>query len=143
MEFILKRDENGYLSETKVKADSYDSWNGDQTIAYVAASVVQQVITDSHGWKYVDAEDLPQEMREEYEAAKVNEDDDVVKAGWMWVLNEMLFALVEIRDCGPTDPCNEPNVKINEEFANRIYAYEARVQNGCRLFGVYFQGLWT
>ncbi|MFO0001018.1 MAG: hypothetical protein ACK559_07810, partial [bacterium] len=54
---------------------------------------------------------------------------------WNYVLNEMIFAMSAIRD--------DNEHELFSDYRSQAYQdYLARVQNGCVLFGKYFQNLW-
>lgn len=169
MEVKIKRyksgKNNGSIRKNEVKLDPHDSWSADWTIAQIAHPLLKQLQEKKQGAPFVEDEDVPVELRSTSCARKENEwdtDENHFKR-WDWVLQEMIFAMQEIAN----DNENEPTLfkKIGEmewkESDNNglselvstgleeipgmreVYdAYKERIQNGCRLFGTYFQNLW-
>ena len=170
MEVKIKRyksgKNNGCIRKNEVKLDRYDSWSADWTIAQIAAPLLVQLQETNHGAPFVDDEDVPEELRSTACAPKENEwdtDENHFKR-WDWVLEEMIYAMQEIAN----DKENEPEMykhvgdiefgEIDEstglgeikslgveripEMEEPNRQYHERVQNGCRLFGIYFQNLW-
>jgi len=57
--------------------------------------------------------------------------DEFIHARWDYVLDEMIFAFEFIH------PDNEDDIKIRYDAGTN-----KRAENGFRLFGKYFRGLW-
>lgn len=169
MEVKIKRYKSGknkgcILTNT-VKLDSYDSWSADWTIATVVAPLLVQLQETKHGAPCVDDKDVPEELRSTSCAPKENEwdtDENWFKR-WDWVMQEMIFAMQEISNHNENAPemikrvgdmVSEENpdgtftmvssgFEIIPEMKEPNRQYHARIQNGCRLFGIYFQNLWN
>jgi hypothetical protein len=147
----------------KVRIDKYDTWNMDNTLALIILPMLKQLRATKHGSPSVDDEDVPEHMRhscpEYYET-----DDPWIHYKWEWVLNEMIWAFeqelddswedqfvhgepdyswdeVEDNDYGPCYKLNQlnPNYWVDREG---IKQYNDRINNGFRLFGKYYRGLW-
>ena len=131
--------------------------------------MLKQLKDSKHGAPYVDDLDVPEELRSTSAPAKANEwdtDDNHFKR-WDWVLAEMIFAF----ECKVDDSWQEAfssgefdqktvacewdaNGKAKmykwEDGPNHTYTcdfegmkvVEERIQNGFRLFGRYYEGLW-
>jgi hypothetical protein len=148
-----------------VQIDSYDSWSADWTIAQVAVPLLQQLQTQKQGAPFTNDEDVPDYLKSTSCAPKENEwdtDENHFKR-WEYILDEMVFAMQEIANNNENEPpaykkvsdmvCEENEdgtftmvtsglERIPEmEVVNR--EYHERIKNGCRLFGVYFQCLWS
>lgn len=170
MEVKIKRyksgKDKGCILTNTVKLDRYDSWSADWTIAQIAAPLLVQLQETKHGAPCVDDEDVPEELRSTSCAAKENEwdtDENHFKR-WDWVLEEMIFAMQEISNYNENEPKMFKHVgdlefgEIDEktglgeikslgveripEMEGPNRQYHERIQNGCRLFGLYFQNLW-
>jgi hypothetical protein len=124
--------------EIEVKIDDFDIWNLDSTLAYIIAPALELLKEKQHGAPWVDDDDVPAELRRT--AAPTVEDwetDDNHFKRWEWVLDEMIFAFKsknndwEDEFLGQSSYLNEEMVKIQH-----------RIQNGYRLFGKYYDGLW-
>jgi hypothetical protein len=146
----------------KVRIDKYDTWNMDNTLALIILPMLKQLKSTKHGSPSVDNEDLPEHMRhgdpEGY--------DNWVHYKWEWVLNEMIWAFEQELDDEWEDQFvhGEPDVEWiivsgKEEDDSAMYEmkqknpnywvdregikeYNDRINNGFRLFGKYYRGLW-
>lgn len=112
-----------------VRIDEYDSWSADYTISVVAVPLLKQLKITKQGSPYVDDEDVPEHLRST--AAPPKEKDYDIDAfhhqRWEWILDEMIWAMEQIRD--------DNWLKLDRER-------DERIDNGCRLFGKYFRALW-
>lgn len=116
-----------------VRIDKYDTWNMDNTLALIILPMLKQLQKDKHGAPYVDDEDVPEAIRSTAEAPKENEwDTDVYHFHrWEWVLSEMIWAFEQI--------IKDDDYKLDKEDYKK---YNDRINNGTRLFGKYYRGLW-
>ena len=152
-----------------VKIDRYDTWSMDHTLAHIVLPMLRQLKKDKHGSPLVDDEDVPEELRSTSAPAKENEwdtDENWFKR-WDWVMDEMIFAFECKLDDSWEDAFREgeidwktvpsawdangkPTLYSMEDGPNHTYKcdYDGmkvvndRIQNGFRLFGKYYQGLW-
>lgn len=148
----------------KVRIDKYDTWNMDGTLAYIILPMLKQLQKDKHGSPMVDMEDVPEELR----CVVVDHEDATIHKRWEWVLNEIIFAF----ECKHPDSKWEEEfhsgeidykfVVASKDVDGKPLTYqmedgpkhthkcdydgmrkvEERIQNGFRLFGKYYQGLW-
>lgn len=143
--------------KVSIRIDKWDSWNADHTLALIAAPLLIQLKENKQGAPFVDDEDVPEglNLRSTEAAPKENDwdtDDNHFKR-WDWVMNEMIFAMQEIAkndgdsqfyDHSEVDESAGINKQIKQMKVDweSLKAYQARIQNGCVLFGKYFQCLW-
>ena len=147
---------DGSNRKISVKLHKWDSWNADHTIAVIAHPLLIQLKETKHGAPLVDDEDVPDELKSTSAPPKENDydvDGNHFKR-WDWVMDEMIFAMQEIAreddgdsqfyDHSEVDESADINTQIKQMKVDRVglEAYHARIQNGCRLFGKYFQNLW-
>ena len=148
----------------KVHIDRWDTWGMDHTLAYIILPMLKQLNETKHGAPYVELEDVPKELHPKKQTKKQKdngETDSTHFERWDWVLNEMIFAFdSKVNDgwedqfeTGETDlqwkkleggmsqMVEGPNHTKVYDWEGRK-AYEARIQNGFRLFGKYYQNLW-
>jgi hypothetical protein len=148
----------------KVHIDRWDTWGMDHTLAYIILPMLKQLNETKHGAPYVDLEDVPKELHGKKLTKKQKETgevDDKHFERWDWVLNEMIFAFdSKVNDGwedqfetgtsdlqwkklegGMSEMVEGPNHTKVYDWEGRK-AYEARIQNGFRLFGKYYQNLW-
>lgn len=149
---------DGSERKISVKLHKWDSWNADHTIAVIAHPLLIQLKETKHGAPLVDDEDVPEglNLRSTEAPAKENDwdtDENHFKR-WDWVMNEMIFAMQEIAkgdgdsqfyDHSEVDESAGINKQIKQMKVDweGLKAYQTRIQNGCILFGKYFQSLWT
>lgn len=141
--------------KVKVRIDKYDTWNMEETLAYIILPMLKQLKETKHGSPHVDDEDVPEELRSTSAPPKENEYD--IDANhhkrWDWVLDEMIWTFEEIAngedhsmfyDHSGVDSTKDIDtqirqIKVDEEG---LKAYYARIENGLRLFGKYYLNLW-
>ena len=138
-----------------VKIDHWDTWSMDYTLSYVVVPMLKQLQETKHGAPSVDDEDVPVELRSTSAPAKENEwdtDENWFKR-WDWVMAEMIWAFEQNLDNNSEEKFfNDSNVDDKSSIMDQISkikidheglrAHQDRKQNGFRLFGKYYQGLW-
>ena len=150
----------------KVHIDRWDTWSMDSTLAYIVLPMLKQLKVRKHGAPQVDDKDVPKELhmtkKEKAAFDKDGSTDDKFFKRWDWVMDEMIFAFdskvndgrweeqFESGDSnmqwkrlenGNYEMVRGPNDTKVYDWEGRK-AYEARIQNGFRLFGKYYQNLW-
>lgn len=167
---LLKWIDRKKKRRVKVHIDRWDTWSMDETLSFIILPMLKQLKENKHGAPYVDDEDVPEHLRST-SAPPLTEEQKNIHAGddnhfkrWDWVLDEMIFAfetkagsLVDWEDqftkgdydwmfkkvdeSGTSQLIEGPNHTAETDWEGRK-AYAARIQNGFRLFGKYYQGLW-
>lgn len=152
-----------------VRIDRYDTWGMDHTLALIALPMLKQLQATKHGAPHVDDSDVPEHLRSTAAPAKEHEYDTDANhfRRWDWALGEMIFAFSCKLDDGwqekyrtgnidmKTEPCEwdeagKPTLYQMVSGPNDTYQcdYEgmaveqARITNGFRLFGKYYENLW-
>lgn len=156
--------------KTKIRIDPYDTWSMDHTLALIILPMLKQLKKTKHSTSLVDDEDVPDELKSTSAPPKENEWDldDKHHKRWDYVLDEMIFAFealceddwesrfysgeidmkFELINPEETDKEKQlwetvkgPNYsfKIDNEG---LKAYNERIDNGTKLFGKYYRGLW-
>lgn len=158
--------------KVKVRIDNYDTWGMDSTLAYIILPMLKQLKATKHGSPLVDDADVPDGLglRSTEAAPKENEydSDDNIHRRWNWVLDEMIFAFecthpdsnwedsfrsgeIDFKFvAAQKDSEGKPLTYSMEDGPKHTYKcdYEGmrkvqdRIQNGLRLFGTYYSGLW-
>ena len=130
-----------------VHIDPWDTWNVDYTLAYIVLPMLKQLKETQHGSPMVDDEDvphLPRMQRSSNEASQIDmfhtEEQDQLfweqyHVRWAYVLDEMIYAF----DC----KVNKDVPYMRFDDLNEIRKEQARIDNGFRLFGKYYEGLWN
>ena len=134
-----------------VRIDKWDTWSLDATLAKIAYPMLVQLYNNKHGAPETDINDVPPHMRQK----------DVFER-WDWIMSEMVFAMKSYTfdwedkyhtgdmdivwvDCNDGTDCSEMThgPAHTHVFDSEGWKKEHdRIQNGLRLFGTYFQGLW-
>ena len=128
---------SGQKQKVKVRLHEHDTWNMDQTLAYIIGPMLEQLKSTSHAAPHVDPEDVPASLRPK-SSCKVTGMDERYFDRWNWVLDEMIFSF---------------NAKTDDTFENQFFTddgydstaqekHQERVNNGFRLFGKYYESLW-
>jgi hypothetical protein len=146
----------------KIHIDKWDTWSMDHTLARIALPMLEQLKETNHGSATVDLEDVPEELRyttyNDWDSQKrfdfYNEDDKecMLHERWNWVMDEMIFAMREIVKSDDSEFYDHSSLNTRGSFEDQLKAikcdyvalnaYHDRIQNGCKLFGKYFQNLW-
>jgi hypothetical protein len=147
----------------KVRIDTYDTWSMDETLALITLPMLKQLRKTKHGAPYVDLEDVSEGLRLEIsdEQKQQGEVDEKHFERWDWVLDEMIFAFESKMDDSWKEQFesgehdlellkleNSCSQMVEGPKHTKVYdwegmkVYEARIQNGFRLFGKYYQNLW-
>ena len=145
----------GYSPEptVKVKIDKYDTWSMDATLAHIVIPMLKQLRDTKHGVPLVDDEDV----------GLFFEGDNEEK--WEWIMSEMIFAFESklndwetkyssgVVDYDSIPVIGKDGTEIGvtwEKAAGHTYkldidglqAEQARISNGFKLFGKYYEALW-
>ena len=123
-------------TDVRVNLDPWDTWSIDHTLSYILVPLLIQLRDTQMGAPLVHNEDVPEELWSADDSWKsTGETDPHWFDRWNYVLNEMIFAMSAIRD--------DNEHELFSDYRSQAYQdYLARVQNGCVLFGKYFQNLW-
>jgi hypothetical protein len=153
--------------ESRIRIDRWDVWSMDFTLAEIVVPMLKLLKKQTHGAPCVEDEDVPEEYRST-SATPLTEDeqrnghtDELWFKRWDWVLDEMIFAFESKNDnwedqfySGERDLIyaqqEDGFVKI-EHGPNHTFEidnvgreeYQKRITNGFRLFGKYYENLWT
>ena len=144
-----------------VKVDPWDTWSMDHTLADVILPMLRQLNEQKHGAPHVDDEDVPEYLRSHMAQPKENEwdTDSLWFMRWDWVLAEMIWAFEQKVDddaesqffdhseCpegldARLEDLNSGNSKTRYDREGHE-KWQARKANGFRLFGKYYEALWT
>ena len=135
----------GYAPKQKIKIriDRFDTWSMDSTLATIILPMLKQLKESKHGAPAVEFKDVPEElMPPDAEAVKKlymenGETDENFFKRWDYVLDEMIWAFEQkCRDDWMED------YHYNKWDTDGANAHQARMSNGFRLFGKYYENLW-
>ena len=123
-----------------IEIEHFDTWSMDFTLAPIILPMLVQLKETKHGAPNVDNEDVPINLRaKEKDVLKYKElgetDPDFFKR-WDYILDEMIYAF----DC----KANKDEVYMRFDIKDRVgmEKEQARISNGFRLFGKYYEALW-
>lgn len=153
----------------KIKLDRWDTWNADDTLSLIILPVVKQLKQDKQGSAIVDLEDVPDDIRPPEGVDRLSDGDTMIEARWAWVLDEIIWTFEQLQpdydweeqyQSGEVDILWKP-AKIGVDGEPELYEmangpkhtftvdheatkkHQDRISNGLRLFGKYYQGLWS
>lgn len=149
----------------KVKIDRYDTWSMDCTLALIILPMLKQLREHKHGAPFVDNEDVPWYLRSHFYTKENEYDTDPAHfKRWDWIMDEMIWTFEQLVDDdwesryhhGEHDiqwkEC-EDNPQLSEMVkgpkdthwwdVEGYKKHQERINNGLRLFGRYYQGLWS
>jgi len=133
----------GYTPEqkTSIRIDKFDTWSMDHTLAPIILPMLVQLKETKNGAPNVDMEDVPKELRatkaQINKYGKNGETDPKFFERWDYVLDEMIWAFEQ--KCRDDWMSDYDYNKWDSEGAN---AHQARMTNGFKLFGKYYESLW-
>ena len=141
--------------KVSVRIDHYDTWSMDSTLATIVLPMLKQLKATKHGSPFTDDGDVPQELKSTSAPAKESEHDTDANhfKRWDYVLDEMIWAFEQkvnddadsqFYDHGTPVPGEDimdavKRIKVDWPGMN---AWQARKNNGFRLFGKYYENLW-
>lgn len=158
---------NGNDRKIKVEIHPHDAFNADSTLAYIILPLLVELKRQKHSSPVVDNEDVPENLRvNDEDKKKYNEDgttDEKFHDRWNYVLGEMIWAFEQYNiDWEDQYWLEHPKFDLKEypedkdqefiplrwekegKFDKDGYdAHAKRIANGLRLFGKYYQALWT
>ena len=116
----------------QVTIHPWDTWSMDHTLSYIIVPMLKQLQETKHGAPNTDDEDVPEKLRSTSAPKKENEwdTDDNHFRRWDWIINEMIWAF-EYK-------LNNFDTIMDKDRE----AAQARMTNGFRLFGKYYESLW-
>jgi hypothetical protein len=153
-----------------VRIDRYDVWSMDHTLALIILPMLKKLQEEKQGSPMVDDEDVPEHMRhsdQKFDENGWDMGDNWVHYKWEWVLKEMIWTFENLVDDSWESQFHHGQPEFNHvlvsgdgESEDSLYrlervdngswfdkdghkAYSDRIDNGLRLFGKYYRGLWS
>ena len=144
----------------KVHIDPYDVWSMDSTLSLIIHPMLVKLKEQKHGYGMIADKDVPKELRSTQPGARDglkwdHEWDHNAEQRFEWLLDELIWTFEQLTKDGNDDQfydhseSNNPNDDLNTQISKLkvdrkgLKAYEERKSNGFRLFGKYFETLWT
>lgn len=147
--------------DISVKIDKWDTWSMDHTLALIVHPMLIQLRDTTNGSPFIVFEDRPEHLIGTVPVRERGEIDEFHHDAWQWALTEMIHAFdskinedwqeqfhsgevdrvfIE-REDGLVEWAHGPKHTFEVDWEG-IKAYQARISNGFRLFGKYYEGLW-
>lgn len=149
---------------TEIIIHPWDTWSMDHTLAMIILPMLKQLKETKHGSPMVDDCDVPEHMRcndPESESFWEETEPGNVHERWNWVMNEMIWTFEQknrdwweedyIIEQGEidfdTEADEDDTVELKWKKEHVVdwegqKAHQERMNNGFRLFGKYYEGLW-
>ena len=146
----------GWNSKQKisVRIDPHDTWSMDHTLAPIILPMLVQLKESKHGAPMVDMTDVPKELRATKkqldECRKTGDVDPKHFERWDWIMDEMIWAFEQKQTDDwesayykyEEDPSGMFGLKLVWSDDEGLKAHQARMTNGFKLFGKYYENLW-
>ena len=133
----------------KIRIDNYDVWGMDDTLALIVTPMLKLLKKQKHGSPYVDNADVPEHLQ--HPVTDDPDHDSTIHKRWEWVLDEMIWAFEQKARPGgwegdyydfEDDPNSMFGTRITRNDREGQQKHQARMNNGFRLFGRYYEALW-
>jgi len=143
-----------------IRIDAWDVYDASESLALIILPILEKIDKNKQGAPYVDNEDVPEHLR----STEVDKNgiDKNHFARWEYVLNEMIFAFRNKVQGNWESQFYSGEVewqfkKVEGEYSELTHGsnhtfkvdregkaqYYARIKNGYRLFGKYYDALWS
>lgn len=155
---------NKRKQKIKVKVDHWDIWNVDDTLSNIILPLLLKYREEINGSPPVDNEDVPKELHNPTTDKFDSEDGNYFKR-WEWIVDELIWTFQQLQmgsdwedvyvsgdydmEFSPIDDGGVyytmkpgPNHTYSVDWEGQMN-HAKRIKNGLRLFGKYYQGLWT
>lgn len=128
--------------KVKVRIDHYDTWNADYTLALIIVPLLKQM--KKQGTPATDREDAPADAKYDDNLDADPWDCCYVDERWEYILGEMIWAFeTKLDEDWDLKIYQKYGEEWTEEAMNERKSAYDRMQNGFRLFGKYYNNLWT
>lgn len=128
----------------KVEIENFDLYSADYTLSLIIAPVLRGLQKCKAGSPDVDDEDVPAKIRNRSKKPWTIKSDKNFHKRWDYVLGEMVFVFNTLEEAAIHDK------DISVKFFNNgqldikgLKKFNARMDNGLRLFAKYYRCLWT
>lgn len=151
-----------------VRIDPWDTWTADTTLSHIILPLLKQIKLKKQGAPHVDDEDVPDYLRNTEDASEDGSVDDNYYKRWEYIIDQMIFAFENVND----DSWEEQFVSGTADYQSKVFrwkedgtpklyqivegpnhtykidtegrkAYQDKISTGLKLFGKYYQCLWT
>lgn len=148
-----------------VRIDPWDTWSADYTLGLIILPMLKQIKEKQRGAPFTNDEDVPEHLRSTAAEPKENDYDTDSNhfERWNYILDEIIFAFEckvgkhknwesQFRsgehdlqwkqlENGMSEMVRGPNDTYQCDYEG-MKEFQKRIDNGFRLFGVYYESLW-
>lgn len=139
--------ENRSSQKIKVRIDDYDIWSMDDTLSHIIYPMLKLLQEGKHGTPAVDQADVPENLRTRKDPTEeiplVHDKTENLEKQWAWVLGEMIWAFEQKSRVEGWETDYHKEGEWDSDHWAQINAHHERMDNGFRLFGKYYEALWT
>lgn len=149
--------------KVKVRIDPYDTWNCNTTLAYIILPMLKQLKETNHGYFHTDYSDGPVDFKLSDDEGPNEWDRGYSLARYNYIMDEMIWTFEQLQEdydweeqyviehgeidweASHADDAEVHELKWKKHFVidhEGRRKHHARIQNGLRLFGKYYQNLW-
>ena len=135
--------------KNRILIEDRDIWNLCSTLASIIHPALIKYKKDSHSYFFVDLEDLPEEMRKDYEEnynkmikGENDYDQKPLLAGHEYVIDFMIWSFGEILKEGTDDYIIFLYDFNHKDGIKKYDEHMRKINKGTTLFGKYFSHLW-
>ena len=146
-----------------IKIDTWDAWSLEHTLSPIILPILKELKRIKHGAPFIEDEDVPPKLRANRGVYKGNADpdlhkiyDDVDKKFFKrfdYVLDEMIWTFEQLSmddhegkfyNFTQSNKEKDLNKSVRKIKVDRVglRKHNERIDNGLRLFGKYYRGLW-
>lgn len=146
-----------------VKIDPWDAWSLEHTLSPIILPILKELKKNKHGAPFIEDADVPPKLRANRSVYKGNADpalhkinDDIDKKFFKrfdYVLDEMIWTFEQLSmddhdgkfyNFTKSNKEKDLNKSIRKIKVDRVglRKHNERIDNGLRLFGKYYRGLW-
>ncbi len=121
----------------KIQLDPYDTWSMDHTLALIIHPMLVQLKATNHGFFMSDPEDAPTIGKGD--ETDYGHSDSLAEQRYNWIMDELIWTFERLAKD------DDYELFYTEEHGwdrEGKHASNKRIENGLRLFGKYFRGLW-
>ena len=121
----------------KIQLDPYDTWSLDHTLALIIHPMLVQLKATNHGFFMSDPEDAPTIGKGD--ETDYGHSDSLAEQRYNWIMDELIWTFERL---AKDDDYELYYTKEHGWDREGKHASNKRIENGLRLFGKYYRGLW-
>ena len=120
-----------------IRIDPYDTWSMDHTLALIIHPMLVQLKEKNHGYFSSDPEDVPSIGEGQVTKDLMNDTFSIDR--YNWIMDELIWTFDQIANYDDETFYDKTTNTYDHEGSKK---HTDRIENGLRLFGRYYRGLW-